>query len=154
LKAQDEKKGEKEMQMEIQPGKGRRVAGMALIFLGTHMLVGSAGTKFAHAPKVVNGLGAMGFDGGRLTLIAVLELLSAVLYAVPASRAVGLLMVSAYLGGAIATHIQHGQLPLPPAIVLAIVWLGSWLRCPETLWSLTAQDRQAEVHSNASVSRG
>lgn len=141
------------MHVKSRPGKGRRVAGTILIFLGTLLLVGSAGTKFAHMPKVVDGLSAMGFDGGRLTLIAVLELLSAVLYAVPASRAAGLLMVSAYLGGAIATHIQHSQSPLPPAIVLAIVWLGSWLRHPEILWSLTAQGRKAGVRSNASVAR-
>jgi hypothetical protein len=95
----------------------------------------------------------MGFDGGKLTFIAVLEVLSALLFVVPASRAAGLLMVSAYLGGAFASHIQHSQSPLPPAIVLTIVWLGSWLRHPETLWSLTAQSRDAEMRGNASVSR-
>jgi len=141
------------MQMENQPGKGRRVAGMILIVLGTVMLVGSAGAKFAHVDKVVNDLGAMGFDGGKLTLIAVLELLSAILYAVPASRAAGLLMVSAYMGGAIATHIQHGQPPLQPAIVLAILWLGSWLRHPETLWSLAGREQEGEMRGSTSASR-
>lgn len=115
--------------------KRRRVAGNVLIFLGGFVLVASAGSKFAQVPKVVNELGAMGFDGSRLMFIAVLEMLSAILFVVPFSRAAGLLMVSAYMGGAIATHIQHGQSPLQPAIVLAILWLGTWLRHPEALWN-------------------
>jgi hypothetical protein len=115
--------------------KKRRVAGNMLIFLGGFVLVASAGSKFAHVPKVVSELGAMGFDGSRLMFIAVLEMLSAILFVVPFARAAGLLLVSAYMGGAIATHIQHGQSPLQPAIILAILWLGTWLRHPEVLWS-------------------
>jgi hypothetical protein len=138
--------------MKKQRGRGRRVAGLILIFLGTLLLLGSAVGKFAHVPNIVNGLEAMGFAGGRLMFIALLEVLSAVLFIVPASRAAGLLMVSAYLGGAFATHIQHGQSPFPPAMVLAIVWVGSWLRHPETLWSMEAHD-SGEVRRNAGVSR-
>ncbi|HET8889362.1 MAG TPA: DoxX family protein [Candidatus Angelobacter sp.] len=114
--------------------KKRRVAGNVLIFLGAFVLVASAGSKFAQVPKVVSELGAMGFDGSRLMFIAVLEMFSAILFVVPFSRAAGLLMVSAYMGGAIATHIQHGQSPLQPAIILAILWVGTWLRHPEALW--------------------
>jgi hypothetical protein len=142
------------MQMENQTvGKGRRVAGNILIFLGAFMLAASAGAKFAHVPKVVTELGAFGFDGSRLMLIAVLELFSAALFALPASRAVGLLLVSAYMGGAIATHIQHGQAPLQPAVVLSILWLGAWLRHPESLWSLTGSRATAEIRGDARVSR-
>jgi DoxX-like family len=115
--------------------KKRRVAGNVLIFLGTFVLVATAGSKFAQVPKVVSEMGAMGFEGSRLMFIAVLEMFSAILFVVPLSRAAGLLMVSAYMGGAIATHIQHGQSPLPPAIVLAILWVGTWLRHPEALWN-------------------
>jgi hypothetical protein len=40
-------------------------------------------------------------------------------------------MVSAYLGGAIAVHVSHDQLPLQPGIVLALIWLSIWLRYPQ-----------------------
>ncbi|PYO76324.1 MAG: hypothetical protein E6K55_07845, partial [Gemmatimonadetes bacterium] len=92
--------------------------------------------KFALVPQVAAQLGAFGFTGGRLTLIAIAEFVSAALFLVRQTRSAGLLLVSAFLGGAIATHLQHGQSVLQPAIVLGLLWLGAWLRHPETLWSV------------------
>ena len=112
-------------------GKARRIAGLVLICLGSIVLIGSAGAKFAHVPKIVNELGAMGFDNGRLTMIAVAEVVSALLFLLPFTRSIGLLLASAYMGGAIATHVQHGQPFIQPAMILAILWAGAWLRHPQ-----------------------
>lgn len=131
--------------------RARRITGNIFVYAGTFVLVASALAKFAHVPKVVSELGAFGFDGGRLTLIAVLELLSAILFAVPRTRAAGVLLVSAYMGGAVATHIQHGQSPVQPAIILAILWMGAWLRNPETMWSMKSQDRDTSTKTLRSV---
>jgi hypothetical protein len=117
-------------------GKRRRITGTALVVLASVMLIGSAGAKLAHVPKVVTELGAMGFDGNKLIFIATLEILSAVLFLVPVTRSIGLLMVSSYMGGAIATHVGHDQPLIQPAMVLVIFWLGTWLRHPQILWSL------------------
>lgn len=115
--------------------KSRRIAGTLVGGLGSLILVGSSASKFAHVPRVVAELAAVGFSGNLLVLIAILELGSVLLFLVPLSRAFGLQMISAYLGGAIATHIQHGQSPIPPAFVLALLWTGAWLRHPILLWS-------------------
>jgi hypothetical protein len=129
------------MQPNNQPiSKSRRVLGNGLIFFAGLGLAGSAAAKFARVPKVVGELGAMGFDGHWLMLIAVLEILSAGLFLMRSTRAFGLLMVSAFLGGAIATHIQHGHSPAQPVFFLSVLWLGAWLRHPEILWSLRALD--------------
>jgi hypothetical protein len=48
---------------------------------------------------------------------------------------VGLLLVSAFMGGAIATHLEHGQAIIQPGAFLAVLWLGTWLRHPQILWS-------------------
>jgi hypothetical protein len=75
-------------------------------------------------------LGSIGF--GRLVpLVGVLELASALLLAFTLTRPLGMLMVSAFLGGAIAAHLGHGLSPLPPAIPLALIWIGAWLRRAE-----------------------
>jgi len=116
-------------------GKKRRITGTVLMMLASVMLIGSAGAKLAHVPKVVAELGAMGFDGNRLIFIAILEILSAVLFLIPITRSFGLLMVSAFMGGAIATHVGHDQPFIQPAMVLVIFWLGTWLRHPQILWS-------------------
>jgi hypothetical protein len=73
-------------------------------------------------------MAALGFDGPRFIIIDVLELASATLFLVPKTRPFGLLLVSAVLGGAIAAHLGHGQPPVPPAALLALIWIGTWLR--------------------------
>lgn len=102
------------------------------------MLIGSSCAKFAHVPAVVNQLGAMGFTGNRLIFIAVLEIVSAALFLIPLTRSGGLLLVSSYLGGAIATHLQHGEPIVQPSFVLVLIWLGMWLRHPVILRSLSS----------------
>lgn len=116
----------------------RRIGGNALIFLGGFGLLAAAGTKFAHLPPVVAQLTTAGFGGGKITLVATLELLSALLFLFVPTRSVGLLFVSAFLGGAIATHVQGGEYSgaLAPAFFMSLCWLGAWLRHPEVLWSL------------------
>ena len=99
------------------------------------LLLGSASAKFAHVPSVVSQLAADGIAGNRLILVAILEVVSALLFLIPATRSAGLLLVSAFLGGAIATHLQHAKSIAQPSIVLALIWFGAWLRHPEIFWS-------------------
>ncbi len=126
------------MSLDTQRDRFRKRSGSVLIsFLGL-LLVGSAAAKFV--PQPASQMAALGFAGGRLLLIVFLEAVSAILLMIPQSRAIGLLLISAYLGGAIATHIGHGQLlaSVRPAVVLATLWTAVWLRNPEMLWSLAA----------------
>jgi hypothetical protein len=113
----------------------KQTLGTILIALGGILLLGSASAKLAHIPKVVTQMAAMGFGGNELLFIAVLEIASAVLFLIPLTRSAGLLLVSSYLGGAIATHLQHDQSIVPPSAVLVLIWLGVWLRHREVRWS-------------------
>ena len=94
------------------------------------VLTASAIAKLAGVPAVASQLGALGF-ARLLPLVGTLELTGAALVAFPLTRPAGLLMTSAFLGGAIATHLQHGLSPVNPAVPLALLWLGAWLRHPE-----------------------
>jgi hypothetical protein len=114
----------------------RRIAGNILVFMAGFILVASAGAKFAQVPQVVAQIGALGFSGNRLTFIAILEVMSAVIFLIPVTRSAGLLLVSSYLGGAISAHLGHGQPIFQPAMILFLLWLGAWLRHPEILWSI------------------
>ena len=108
--------------------KVRNIVSNILIFLPAIVLVVSSFAMFAHVPGDVTQLAALGFDGPRLMIVAVLGLASATLFLVPKTRPFGLLLVSAYLGGAIAAHLGHGQYPAPPAAFLALIWIGTWLK--------------------------
>ncbi len=123
---------------DVSSSRKRRITGNVLMVLGGVMLIGSSSAKFAHVPAVVNQLGAMGFTGNRLMFIAVLEIASAVLFLIPLTRSGGLLLVSSFMGGAIATHLQHGESIVQPSFVLLLIWLGTWLRHPVILRSLNS----------------
>lgn len=135
-----------------EPSAARRKTGNVLMVFGGLVLLGSAAAKLAHLPPVVAQMSGNGFSGIRLEIVAILEVVSAVLFLVPLTRSAGLLMTSAFLGGAIATHLGHGEPVFGPAIVLTVLWLGTWLRHPEILWS--AQARQpGDAALNVAVSR-
>ena len=108
--------------------KVRSVVSNILIFLPSIALLGSSLAKFAHVPGVVAQMATLGLTGPRLTIVAVLELASAALFLMPKTRPFGLLFLSAFLGGAIAAQLGHGQPPAPPAVLLALIWIGTWLR--------------------------
>lgn len=112
----------------------RLVIGNVLIGFTSAVLFASAAAKL-FIPKVSAEFASMGIDGGRLAFIAMLETLSTALLLIKSSRSFGVLMISAFMGGAIATHLQHGQSILPPAAFLTLIWLGVWLRHREILWS-------------------
>lgn len=121
---------------DLSTGRIWGIASNVLIFLSGLILIASAASKFAHVPRVVTELSGLGFAGNRLLFIATLEVFSALLFLLPASRSIGLLLVSSFMGGAIAAHLGHGRSILQPGLVLALIWLGAWLRHPEILWSL------------------
>jgi hypothetical protein len=116
-------------------GRGRRITGNVLMGLVCLALIGAAFGKLVHAPFLVNQLRPFGFDDTWISILGVIELASAVVFAIPRTRALGLLLITGFLGGAIATHIQHGQSPAQPAVLLAIGWTGVWLRHLEANWS-------------------
>jgi hypothetical protein len=115
----------------------RGTAGAVMIFLPGLALAFSSMLKFAGVPGVTGQMASMGFAGGKLILIAMLEILSAALFLWPRTRSIGLLMMSSYLGGAICAHVQGSDYAkaLSPFIVLALTWLGTWLRHPQIRWS-------------------
>src|SRR5215467_4267953 len=114
----------------------RRIVGNLLIFLPGLAVTTSSIVKFAGVPGVVHNMAADGFSGGKLTLVATLEILSAALFLFPRTRSFGVLMLSSFLGGAICTHVQMSEYAkgIGPFILLTLAWVGVWLRHPQALW--------------------
>ena len=127
-------------------GSRARLGSLLMFFPGLALAMSSI-LKFAHVPGVVHEMTIMGFTGGRYALVAALELLSAILYFYPRTRSFGLLFLSAFIGGAICTHVQMGEIAkaVPPAILLTLAWTGSWLRHPEVLWSFRKNNSAADL---------
>src|SRR5215469_16157965 len=115
----------------------RPTVGNILVYLPGIVVMMSSIVKLAGVPGVVHQMATMGFTGGRYALVVILELVSAGLFLYPRSRSLGLLLLSAFLGGAICAHVQTSDTSkaVGPAILLTLAWSGTWLRHPELLWS-------------------
>jgi hypothetical protein len=61
--------------------------------------------------------------------IGVIELLCILLYFVPATRVLGAILTTGYLGGAVATHVRVGEVNfVVPFLVGVMLWAGLYLR--------------------------
>ena len=102
--------------------------GRVLSGLGALALLASAAMKLSHSTQIVDSWTAFGFPIETLTPIGVEELLSTILYLIPQTSLLGLVLLTGHLGGAIATHVHAGQNFAPPLIVALLVWGGLYLR--------------------------
>jgi hypothetical protein len=114
--------------------RARRITGWILTGLLTVLFVASAAGKLAGAAQVVEMFQKWGLEN-HLLLIGVGELVSALLFAIPRTHSLGVLLLSAYMGGAIVTHMQHGEGYIPQSVILVLIWVAGFLRQPELLQS-------------------
>lgn len=87
----------------------------------------------AKPAPVVEAFAQLGYPLRLSVGLGVLELVFTLLYAIPRTAFVGALLLTAYLGGAIATQlrIDAGWFPtIFPVIVAALLWTGLALRDP------------------------
>lgn len=106
---------------------GRVLSGFAILFL-----LFSASLKFV-APDVVRAsLLELGYPPDLGLALGALELACTLLYALPRTARIGAVLLTGYLGGAIATHLrlQHPWLShtLFPVWLGALAWAGLLLR--------------------------
>jgi hypothetical protein len=69
-----------------------------------------------------------GYLDGALMPITIVELVCALVYAIPRTSVLGAILLTGYLGGATATHVRVGEPFFLPIIVGIVVWLGIFLR--------------------------
>ena len=108
---------------------GRILSGLAAAFL----LFDAAG-KLLKVPPVIAGSANLGWPESTVFPVGVLLLAGVVLYLVPRTAILGAIYLTAYLGGAVATHVRV-ESPLAthvlfPVYVAAFVWGGLALRNP------------------------
>jgi DoxX-like family len=106
---------------------GRVLSGLAILFLAFDSTV-----KLLALAPALEGTARLGFPLSTVRPIGILEAFCLVAYAFPPSAVFGAVLLTGYLGGAIATHVRLGD-PLFshvlfPVYVGALLWGGLWLR--------------------------
>jgi hypothetical protein len=103
------------------------LSGAAIAF----MLFDSVGKLFKPAVVVESTL-ELGYAEHHLAAIGIIGLISTLLYAFSRTAFLGAVLLTGYLGGAIATHVRLDSPlfthTLFPAYVAVLVWGGLWLR--------------------------
>ena len=102
--------------------------GRVLSVLPCLLLVMAGVLMLIQHPMVVQDSAKHGYSGTSLHFIGAALLVSVVLYLIPRTAILGAILLTGYLGGAVATHVTHGELWVAPVIFGAILWLGLLLR--------------------------
>lgn len=93
--------------------------------------LGSAVGKFMANEEALKMAGTFGIDARTYLMIGVIELICLLLFIIPRTGILGTLLLAAYMGGAIATHLEHGESIIAPCIVEAFLFLVAFYRFPE-----------------------
>jgi hypothetical protein len=110
---------------------GRVLSGLFALF----MLGASIAPKLLGMSVAAETLTALGWPAGYVLMIGLFELTFLVLYLYPRTSVLGAVLMTALLGGAMATHIRVGS-PLFSHVLFSVylalfMWGGLWLRRPE-----------------------
>jgi hypothetical protein len=107
---------------------GRIVGGLPALFL----LVDGAMKLFKPA-VVVEATTKLGYPESTIIPIGVVLLVCTILYLIPTTAVLGAILLTGYLGGAVATHVRAGE-PLFsvvfPIIFGVLLWLALYLVDP------------------------
>jgi hypothetical protein len=106
-------------------------AGIIISALPALMMLFTGVMKLAKPEPVVKEFPRLGYPESVIFGIGLLEIACAVVYLIPRASALGAILATGYLGGAVATHVRVGD-PffniLGPIIFGVMLWGGLYLR--------------------------
>jgi hypothetical protein len=108
---------------------GRIVTALPVLFLAFDCAI-----KFTHVEAVAQSMNQLGYAASSAPVIGILELVCLAVYLVPGTALLGAVLLTGYLGGAIASHVRVGNPLLShelfPTYIAGLLWLGLYLREP------------------------
>ena len=111
--------------------KAIKITGWVLTIVLGLLFTMSAFMKLTQNEEALAQASSMGIDAATYQFIGVVEIISLLLFIIPRTGVIGTLLLVAYMGGAIATHLQHQQ-PIAMAVTIQILlWITAFVRFPE-----------------------
>jgi len=112
--------------------KKMKITGWVLSILAILLLLADGFAKLIKPEPVVQATLQLGYPESTITTIGILVIICAIIYAIPRSALLGAILLTGFLGGAIATHFRINNPlfshTLFPVYVLLFIWLGLYLR--------------------------
>ena len=112
--------------------KKMKITGWVLSILAILLLLADGFAKLIKPEPVVQATLQLGYPESTITTIGILVIICAIIYAIPRSAFLGAILLTGFLGGAIATHFRINNPlfshTLFPVYILLFIWLGLYLR--------------------------
>ena len=105
---------------------GRVVSLLPILFLLMDGIL-----KLVKPQIVVQTTVQLGYPEDVILPVGIVLIVCTVLYLIPATAVLGAILLTGYLGGAVATHVRVGAGIFPilfPVILGALIWFGLYLR--------------------------
>lgn len=105
--------------------------GYTLSMLAILFLLFDGTIKVLQLPVAVESTTQLGYAANLLLGIGLIELVCVLLYAIPQTAILGAILMTGYLGGAVATHVRAGSdwfSVIFPFMIGALLWGGLYLR--------------------------
>jgi hypothetical protein len=107
-------------------------AGIVISAIPTLFLLMDAVAKLVKPAEVVTGTLELGYQESVIVPLGIVLLICTILYAIPKTSIIGAILLTGYLGGAIATHVRVSNPlfthTLFPVYLGIMIWLGLYLR--------------------------
>lgn len=105
---------------------GRIISALAVLFLSFDSII-----KVLNLPPAVEATTQLGYPADLVIGIGILQLICLAIYVIPQTSVLGAILLTGYLGGAVATQVRVGS-PLFsiifPMIIGVLIWGGLFLR--------------------------
>ena len=106
--------------------------GRLISLVPAFICLSSSRWKLTHTPWYVREWARIGWPVAEVSGIGVVQIACVVLYLIPQTAILGTVLLTGYLGGAIASYVRMGE-PYPvlvPLTTCLLAWLGIYLREP------------------------
>jgi DoxX-like family len=114
---------------------GYAISGICILFLLFDSIM-----KVVMHPMHVDGSTQLGWSVQAVQPIGIVLLLCTIIYMVPRLSVIGAVVITGYLGGAVATMARIGEPFYFPLLSGGLVWLGLYLRSEKLRFFLSFKD--------------
>jgi hypothetical protein len=104
--------------------------GWILSVLPVPLLAFSAFMKFQMTPEVEQGFAHLGWPTHTALALGIVEAACVVIYLIPRTAVMGAILLTGYMGGAMAAHVRIDEAFATQALIAIVAWLGLYLREP------------------------
>lgn len=108
--------------------KKARWIGWILAVLPSGLLIFSGVGKLMKPQDVIDGFAHLGWPVHLALPLGILEITCTILFLIPRTAVMGAVLLTGYMGGAIATHVRIGEPCFLQAGFAIILWLSLYLR--------------------------